>query len=348
MQDRDGYLWVATFGGLVAVIAAAGGVQVARHVARRQKSELARLVLRALWSRSEAQHVEIGKGYEAPIVSSSLKQVLESGKARILDDLEAYLAAHPESESTRRIVSEGIRSSLTLPLRSEGKAVGAVFFSSFRKGAYDDSHVRLLEGIAGHLAIVVTKSRLYDDLLATKASLEAANVELSRLARIDPLTGLLNRRAFDEALSTEWRRAVRFRSPLAVLMVDIDTFKSCNDTCGHAAGDVCLREVATALSSRIQCAGDFVARWGGEEFATILSDCGPGDALRMAEWIRAAAAEKRIPHAGCPSGIVTVSVGGASRVPRSVDEPGGRTSQADEALYAAKRAGRNRSEVRTG
>ncbi len=386
------------FGG---VIAAAGGVQVARRVAKRQKSALARLVaqrtaelerlveiaervshgtsleevldhvyeslrtvipydrvglalldddrlvLRALWSRSEAQHVEIGKGYEAPIVSSSLKKVLESGKARILDDLEAYLAAHPESESTRRIVSEGIRSSLTLPLRSEGKAVGAVFFSSFRKRAYDETHVRLLEGIAGHLAIVVTKSRLYDDLLATKASLEAANVELSRLARIDPLTGLLNRRAFDEALETEWRRAARFQSPLAVLMIDIDNFKAFNDTYGHAAGDVCLSEVAGALSSRIQRAGDFVARWGGEEFVTVLSDCGQAEALQMAERIRAVVAESRIPHAGCAGGFVTVSVGGASRIPRSEEEPGGLTSLADEALYAAKRAGRNRCEVRT-
>jgi diguanylate cyclase (GGDEF)-like protein len=304
-----------------------------------------RIVLRALWSRSEARHVEIGKGYEAPIASSSLKEVLEAGRPRILNDLEAYLAAHPDSESTRRIVREGIRSSLTLPLRSEGVPVGAVFFSSFRSGVYDESHARLLAGIAGHLSIVVTKSRLYEDLLLTKARLEAANVELTRLASADPLTGLANRRAFDEALESEWRRAFRSRVPLAVLMVDVDHFKAYNDHFGHAAGDVCLREVARALSSRVRRAGDVVARWGGEEFAAILYDCNAEDARLMAERVRDVVAQRRIPHPGSPTGFLTVSVGGASEVPHAAEDSGALPRKADEALYAAKRTGRNRSEV---
>lgn len=304
-----------------------------------------RLVLRALWSRSEARRVEIAKGYEAPVASSSLREVLETGEPRILNDLEAYLAAHPESESTRRIVQEGVRSSLTLPLRSEGVPVGVVFFSSFEKGVYDASHARLLAGIAGHLSMIVAKSRLYDDLVAARASLEAANRELERLASADALTGLPNRRAFDEALATEWRRAGRAQSPVTILLADVDQFKAFNDLYGHGEGDVCLREVARALASRVKRAGDMVARWGGEEFAAVLHDCGPEEARLVAERLRDVVAQRRIPHAGSSTGFVTVSVGAASQVPRTGQEPADLVRRADEALYAAKRAGRNRSEV---
>lgn len=304
-----------------------------------------RLVLRAVWSRSAARRLEIGEGYEAPITSSSLGNVLERGEPRILNDLVAYLEAHPSSESTRRIVQEGIRSSLTLPLRVEGRPVGAVFFSSFRAGAYHEGHVRLLSGIAGHVSIAITKSRLYEDLLAAKAGLETANAELARLASVDPLTGLANRRVFDDALAREWNRALRAASPMAVLMIDVDHFKSYNDAYGHAAGDDCLREVADVVASAVRRTTDLAARWGGEEFVVVLPDSGPEEAAAVAGKIREALAQRAIPHAASPTGAVTVSIGGAATVATPGQDPSDLPRRADEALYAAKRGGRDRAVV---
>lgn len=122
-------------------------------------------VLRAYWARSEAPVLRIGKGYAAPMEGSSLQTVLETGRPRILNDLVAYLRAHPASESTRLIVDEGVRSSLTCPLVNDGKPVGFIFFSSFEADAYRDAHVELFLQIAGQLAAIVEKSRLYKELL---------------------------------------------------------------------------------------------------------------------------------------------------------------------------------------
>lgn len=188
-------------------------------------------------------------------------------------------------------------------------------------------------------------SRLNHDLLGTKARLEQANVVLERLAAVDPLTGLLNRRAFDEALAKEGRRAIRARVPLAVLMIDVDHFKAFNDHYGHNAGDECLRRIAAAIASRVQRTGDLVARWGGEEFAAVLYDCGADAAHQIAERIRCAVGEERIRHASSPSGFVTVSVGGATRIPETDESALVLHRAADMALYEAKLSGRDRVSI---
>jgi len=120
--------------------------------------------LRAYWARSEARDIRISKGYAQPMENSSLQEVLRTGQPRILNDLEEYLALHPQSDSTRRIVAEGVRSSLTCPLIAFGKAVGFIFFSSARAGTYRDLHVGLFLQIAGQLSVILEKSRLYQQL----------------------------------------------------------------------------------------------------------------------------------------------------------------------------------------
>ncbi len=121
--------------------------------------------VRAIWARSDAPGLGIGAGYAAALAGSSLEPILESGVPRVLNDLEAYLREHPQSDSTRRVVEEGMRSSLTCPIMAMGKRVGFLFFSSRQKGTYADLHVQLFQQIAGQLSTIVEKSRLYQELL---------------------------------------------------------------------------------------------------------------------------------------------------------------------------------------
>ena len=122
-------------------------------------------VVQARWARSDSPSVEIHQGYSAPLAGSSLERIIREGRPRILNDLEEYLREHPASESTRRIVREGIRSSLTCPLIAMGKPIGFMFFSSMRPNTYRDAHVELFQQIAGQLSVIVEKGRLYQQLL---------------------------------------------------------------------------------------------------------------------------------------------------------------------------------------
>ena len=165
---------------------------------------------------------------------------------------------------------------------------------------------------------------------------------LATLASRDGLTGLANRRTFDETLVAEVRRASRAEAPLSLLMIDVDCFKSFNDAYGHQHGDVCLRAVAAAIEGAVKRAGDTVARYGGEEFSVILPDTDLSGAAIIAERIRHAVEELGLEHRASTSGaVVTVSLGAttAERDGLNADEL---VKAADSALYRSKRAGRNR------
>jgi diguanylate cyclase (GGDEF)-like protein len=173
--------------------------------------------------------------------------------------------------------------------------------------------------------------------------LEEANRRLERLSLVDGLTGLANRRRFDEALDSEWRRGCRARMPLSLMLVDVDEFKLFNDTYGHLEGDACLKRVAGALSACLSRAADLGARFGGEEFVAILPHASADEAARLAERLRERVLALAIPHSSSPvAGVVTVSVGCATAVPTEAERPDTLLASADSALYAAKRAGRNR------
>jgi diguanylate cyclase (GGDEF)-like protein len=178
---------------------------------------------------------------------------------------------------------------------------------------------------------------------ARTAELSEANQRLEELSRSDPLTGLANRREFDDVKEKEFRRAVRSEQPLAVLMCDIDFFKAYNDLYGHAQGDHCLREVAGILRQSFARAGEVVARLGGEEFAVLLPGLDLDEAARVAERATLALAERAIPHAASQvSDHVTLSIGLATLDTKAMDHFDQLLSQADQALYRAKHGGRNR------
>lgn len=175
---------------------------------------------------------------------------------------------------------------------------------------------------------------------------------LRRMNLTDGLTGITNRRAFDAELQVEWRRALRGHAPLALLMIDVDFFKSYNDTHGHVAGDSCLRAVAQALAGASHRAGDMVARYGGEEFVALLPQTGLVDAELIAQRMRLAVADLGMPHGGTAGWpLVTVSIGVVSVSCRAADADPAVQQQppatllveaADKALYVAKSSGRNR------
>ncbi|MCW5696670.1 MAG: diguanylate cyclase [Bauldia sp.] len=185
-------------------------------------------------------------------------------------------------------------------------------------------------------------SAMADRLAAQDAELRAANARLHDLAATDGMTGLANRRRFDEQLVVETARCARKRAPMSLIMVDIDHFKRFNDRYGHLAGDDCLRQVAATLRAFSRRPGDLAARTGGEEFSLLLPECGLADAAAIAEEIRAAIAAMAIAHQDGEGGHVSASIGVASLriVPGAAAET--LVHAADAALYAAKRGGRNR------
>jgi len=167
---------------------------------------------------------------------------------------------------------------------------------------------------------------------------------MRELSLTDSLTGVANRRSFNDTMDSEWRRCARDGVPMALIMADIDHFKDYNDTYGHQAGDLCLQQVSAALRRCAVRPPDLLARYGGEEFAAILPDTDAAQALRMAEAIRQRAAELRIPHAKTGNEVkhITVSIGIATQHPQQPLAISALIGAADRALYLAKGAGRNR------
>jgi diguanylate cyclase (GGDEF)-like protein len=173
------------------------------------------------------------------------------------------------------------------------------------------------------------------------AQLEEANRRLEALSYQDALTGVANRRALDEALDIEWRRAIRSKRPLSFLLLDIDHFKDFNDTYGHPAGDRTLARVAAALGSVVRRAGDRIARYGGEEFAALLPETDRPGAEAIAERMRAAVEALAIPNTAAGAGHLTVSVGHTTVLATDNGTQESVVAAADRALYEAKREGRN-------
>lgn len=181
------------------------------------------------------------------------------------------------------------------------------------------------------------------ELEELQQQLEETNEQLKLSSRKDGLTGLSNRRYFDEVYSKEWKRCLRFGEDLSVLLIDVDNFKSYNDQFGHLVGDDALREVATVLSKCIQRDVDIVARYGGEEFVVILPNTDLCGAENVADIIRRNIAACKIDHPeNTPSCILTVSVGVATVKPRNGVSPESLLNEADMNLYRAKDEGRNR------
>jgi len=182
------------------------------------------------------------------------------------------------------------------------------------------------------------------ELLALNQRLESLNSELEKASSTDSLTGLANRRYFNEFMLREWRRAIRDKTELAILMIDIDHFKNYNDTKGHLAGDVCLQNVAMALQRPIKRPADLLARYGGEEFVAVLPETGREGAQQLAAVLHQEIRRMALPHpASATADTITVSIGIAVMTPASQMTVEQVLDKADQALYQAKNGGRNQT-----
>jgi diguanylate cyclase (GGDEF)-like protein/PAS domain S-box-containing protein len=205
-----------------------------------------------------------------------------------------------------------------------------------RDGSRQPAEINTQLVLLGEREFLIAVSRDNSERLELEARLQ-------RLSQLDGLTGLYNRRFFDQQLHAEWRRLRRIDAPLALLMLDIDHFKAFNDNLGHLAGDDALRKVAEALQNSLQREGDVVCRYGGEEFAIILANTGLEGGEHVAARVHDLIAGLAIAHPGSPQGRLTLSIGLAVAEPVSEEQPGGLVARSDQALYRAKHEGRNRT-----
>jgi diguanylate cyclase (GGDEF)-like protein len=265
-----------------------------------------------------AGSLKITKGSRWPLSHGVLGRCITTAKPQLVLDVADdpdYVAVNPK-----------VSAELAVPICFQNRILGVLNLESESADVFTPANVLAFEAFADQVAGAI-------HLAAVTRDLEEANERLHRLSMLDPLTGVANRRRFDELLDIEWRRGVRSRNPLSLLMIDVDKFKPYNDAKGHQAGDECLRLVASILRENLHRAADVVSRYGGEEFAVLLPDSDGEAARRTAERLRERVAE-RAP--------VTISVGVATAVPYRDLAPGPLIGSADEALYEAKRAGRNR------
>lgn len=258
------------------------------------------------------------------------KKIYEINSETAVGVLTAELGAQAQHFTQVRLAALGLRMGAVLLL----VGVSVVFSRRLRE------ELRMREQLGQEIR--AANARLEDKVRQRTTELEDANRRLATLSTTDSLTGLANRRKFDEVWQTEWQRSIRQGTPLAVIMLDVDFFKRYNDHYGHQAGDACLQQVARILSGGIHRAGELMARYGGEEFVLVLPCTDLAHAQHSAERIRAAVEAAAIAHADSPLGpVVTVSVGLAADIPRIGTPPEHLLRAADAALYEAKAQGRN-------
>ncbi|KPY35868.1 Diguanylate cye [Pseudomonas syringae pv. papulans] len=222
--------------------------------------------------------------------------------------------------------------------------------AAFTAGANDylvklPDNIELVARIRYHSRSYMTllqRDEAYRALRVSQQQLLDTNLVLQRLMNSDGLTGLSNRRHFDEYLELEWRRAVREQTQLSLLMIDVDYFKPYNDNFGHLEGDEALRQVAKAIRNSCSRPSDLPARYGGEEFAMVLPNTSPGGARLLAEKLRQSVSGMNIPHmAPAPGSSLTVSIGVATVTPQLGMHSRQLILDADKGLYQAKNNGRN-------
>ena len=260
---------------------------------------------------------------------SSTDTVMHTGepqlKRRLEDWTQGRIALNLPGHDDRRI------SAIFVPLKFGTKILGVLSVQSDAQDAYNEDDVALVQTCALYLSVRIHQ-----------AQLESQSARLENIALTDSLTGIPNRRSFNQRFDAEWKRAIRRATSLAVMLVDIDFFKPFNDTYGHVAGDAALQQVANALSSCLSRSEDFFARYGGEEFVAVLPGTSLSGAVKIAEKMRTAVFDLGIAHNGSLLHRLTISAGVACKIPERDVEPETLVAAADAALYQAKRTGRNR------
>lgn len=244
----------------------------------------------------------------------------------------------PSIEVVREAVKNG--ESCVVMLRNFRKD-GSLFWNEFNMSPVRDT-AGVVTHFIGVLKDVTARVEMLTHLRQSKLALQNANHQLSILALTDSLTGIGNRRYFDEQFQSLLSMAQRGKAPLAVLMIDLDHFKRYNDLYGHQAGDDCLRQVGGCIADAFQRPGDCAARYGGEEFAVISIGMSMEEFQQHAQQLCDKVRALDIAHLDSPCGVVTVSAGGVARVPTRDTLALSLLKAADKALYQAKQRGRNR------
>jgi diguanylate cyclase (GGDEF)-like protein len=297
--------------------------------------------LKLHWTRADYHKLELNTGRTIAVTDSTAQKLLDTHGMLIIDDLSAYLEEYPESALIKAAFKEGIHSCLVCPLIATGKSIGFILFSCRKKNIYQKLHKDLSLQIASHLALVIEKTQLYKGVKLNK-QLIAQKKSLEQRVTHDALTGLLNRPAIFDILHRQILHAKRSGLDIAIIMIDIDHFKSINDTCGHLTGDAVLCEVAERLTKSAR-SHEYIGRYGGEEFLAIVSPYDQEGALKAAERFRNAVACQAIStHQMLIP--VTISLGVAISTERETLDEDLLLQKADEALYLAKHKGRNRVE----
>ena len=272
--------------------------------------------------------------------------VLNSRKAEIINNLIV---------DPRYVEEETFGLSLiAAPLLVYDRVIGIINLVNERTEAYIKEDLNLLSslttqiGAAIQIALLSQYNQDYfyileDSLVKWTFALEQANKQLNKLALVDELTQITNRRGFEQYFQREYRRMKRDKKPLSLIIADVDYFKNYNDRYGHKVGDHCLKKIAQAIRSSLKRAGDLVCRYGGEEFAIILPDTDSYGAIHIAETIREQIQALQIEHeSSSVSNIITLSLGITTTMANTATQPNIMIEIADRALYQAKQQGRNR------
>ncbi|MGK7958798.1 MAG: diguanylate cyclase [Crocosphaera sp.] len=293
-------------------------------------------------------------------IENIIGHVLRSGEAEIVNNVnkdDRYITENAD-----------IQSLICAPLKVQNKTIGVIQVTHHELIKYTSEQLKLFTSLTSQAAIAIQNSQYYDKLIEysqtleqkvikrtqelekSKKKLEISNQalkeaaeQLEHLATVDELTQVYNRRYFNEYLDREWRRLTRERKFLSLIFCDVDYFKRYNDCYYHQAGDECLYRVAQCIKKIVKRPADLVARFGGEEFAIILSNTNCLGAEKVAKEVCQAIEELKIPHcsSNC-SDYVTLSLGVATTIPTSFISPQKLVHAADKALYEAKTTGRNR------
>ncbi|MBD2123377.1 diguanylate cyclase domain-containing protein [Trichocoleus sp. FACHB-262] len=276
----------------------------------------------------------VGKVMEAAYFTKRCRQSYQMGQMQAIADVTQ---ANLPSRYLHLLALLQARAALTVPILRGDELWGLLSaYQCAQPRQWQPLEIELLQQLSTQVGIAIQQAQLYQQL-------EVANQELRRLANSDGLTELANRRSFDEYLDKEWRRALRHRTPLALIMGDVDFFKRYNDCYGHLRGDRCLQQVAAVLRQTAKRPADLAARYGGEEFAILLPNTEDRGATLVATEIQTRIQTLRIPHAQSSiADYVTLSLGIACLVPRTGIAPTFLIAAADKALYQAKMAGRDR------
>lgn len=263
-----------------------------------------------------------------PVTRGAAGRCARSGAPQLIVDVGAdpdYVPGNAE-----------VRSEYLVPIRHRERMHGVLNIESTRDDFFDGESCAVIDAVADLVAGAIHFARVADELML-------ANRKLERLSMSDGLTGIANRRCFDQRLQDDWERLAREGGPLSLVMADADAFKPLNDALGHLHGDECLRELARICKRFAASDRDLVARFGGEELVLLLPGCGIEEAEAIGERLRAAVEAKAMPHPASPvASVVTVSVGVACMWPTTEMPSDMLVAAADHGLYVAKQRGRNR------